>query len=54
MINGYITTYRDTPKSGETDAKWCGYISANGHITVQTTDHETQHDARIYLETILN
>lgn len=54
MIKGFISTYRDTPKVGETDAKWCGYISSNGHVTTLTTGHETQHDARIHLESILD
>lgn len=42
-----IITYRDTPKRGETDAKWCGYIvEDNGHIVRPgTLGHETEQEA---------
>jgi hypothetical protein len=43
-----IRSYRDTPKSGETDAQWCAYVvEDNGHITRQgTTGHPTEDHAR--------
>lgn len=45
-----ITTYRDTPKRGETDAGWCGYITEpNGHILTITTGHESEAAAREWL-----
>ena len=42
-----IRTYRDTPKRGETDSKWCGYIAEdNGHIIKPgTSGHETEIEA---------
>ena len=28
-----VRVYRDQPKEGETDAKWCGYVvDADGHV----------------------
>jgi hypothetical protein len=42
-----ITIYRDTPKRGETDAKWCWYRSVNGHITEGGIGHETREEARL-------
>jgi len=43
-----IRSYRDTPKRGETDAKWCAYIvGSDGHIKgVGTSGHETEAEAR--------
>jgi len=43
-----IRSYRDTPKRGETDAKWCAYIvESNGHIVRPgTCGHETEDEAR--------
>lgn len=40
-----ITVYRDTPKPGETDARWCAYASANGHVQRNTTGHATPGEA---------
>lgn len=43
-----ITIYRDTPKKGETDGKWCWYrTEPNGHILQGGTGHETREDARL-------
>ena len=44
-----ITVYRDTPKRGETDAKWCAYRSEYGHVVAITTGHETPELARAAL-----
>ena len=43
-----IRSYRDEPKRGENDAKWCAYmINDNGHITLPATiGHETEAEAR--------
>ena len=43
-----IRSYRDTPKRGETDAKWCAYVvEPNGHIIRPgTSGHETEAEAR--------
>lgn len=43
---GEIRSYRDDPKRGETDAKWCAYRSIDGHIVERTTGHETEEAAR--------
>jgi hypothetical protein len=40
-----ITVYRDTPKRGETDARWCAYASAQGHVHQGTTGHFTPGEA---------
>jgi hypothetical protein len=40
-----ITVYRDTPKPGETDARWCAYVAANGHVQSGTTGHATPGEA---------
>lgn len=40
-----IHVYRDTPKRGETDAKWCWYISIDGHVRQGGTNCETREDA---------
>jgi hypothetical protein len=40
-----VTVYRDTPKRGETDSKWCYYISSNGHIVKCDIGFETEADA---------
>lgn len=45
-MNGTIKTYRDTPKSGETDAGWCAYRAVNGHIVALTAGHATEDEAR--------
>lgn len=44
-----IHVYRDQPKRGETDAKWCGYLSMDGHVIEHTTGHETEEEAREHL-----
>jgi ADP-ribose pyrophosphatase YjhB (NUDIX family) len=41
-----IKSYRDTPKRGETDAKWCAFRSENGHVIESTVGHETEEEAR--------
>ena len=40
-----ITVYRDTPKRGETDARWCAYAASNGHVVRNTTGHMTPGEA---------
>lgn len=51
-----IKSYRDTPKHGETDAKWCAYaINPNGHITLPgTIGHETEAEARAAMGEIIS
>lgn len=46
-----IRSYRDTPKRGETDAKWCAYeIQPNGHIVrAGVSGFETEREARAAL-----
>lgn len=46
-----IFSYRDTPKRGETDAKWCAYtVQPNGHITRPgVIGYETEREARAAL-----
>lgn len=44
-----IRSYRDTPKPGETDAKWCAYEVVDGHVRRQTGNHETEAEARAAL-----
>lgn len=46
MTEMQITVYRDTPKRGETDAKWCYYVSSNGHIVKCDIGFETEAAAR--------
>ena len=41
-----ITVYRDTPKRGETDARWCFTVSRDGHIICVATGFETEAAAR--------
>ena len=38
-----VRVYRDTPKKGETDGKWCGYVvEPYGHIVRPgTTGHDS-------------
>jgi len=36
--------WRDTPKRGETDARWCGSVSVDGHVVHITTGHATEAD----------
>jgi hypothetical protein len=47
MTRPDIRFYRDDPKRGETDAKWCAYVvEPNGHILrAGTGGHETPADA---------
>lgn len=40
-----ITVYRDEPKRGETDAKWCYYVASNGHILKSDIGFETKEEA---------
>jgi len=40
-----ITVYRDDPKRGETDARWCAYAAAHGHVQRGTTGHATPGEA---------
>lgn len=42
--------YRDTPKRGETDSKWCGYVTNDGHITHGQIGFETEAEAVAYFE----
>ena len=44
-----LNWWRDTPKTGETDAKWCGTVSLNGHVVDITTGHETEDDVKAWL-----
>ena len=44
-----VRSWRDTPKRGETDLKWCAYVShPAGHVMMETltTGHETESAAR--------
>ena len=44
-----VRSYRDTPKRGETDAKWCAYVAGDhGHIIngSSTSGHDTEQEAR--------
>lgn len=40
-----IRVYRDTPKPGETDARWCAYAAVDGHVRQGTTGHATPGEA---------
>lgn len=44
-----IVVYRDQPKPGETDAKWCAYETNGLRVLNITTGHETQEAARTAL-----
>lgn len=46
--------YRDTPKAGESDAKWCVVLtSANGHVHEVFTGFETKAEAEIKADAYL-
>jgi hypothetical protein len=36
-----IRVWRDDPKRGETNARWCASASVDGHVVAVTTGHES-------------
>lgn len=41
-----IRTWRDQPKPGETDARWCASLAIDGHIQHITHGHDSEDAAR--------
>jgi len=45
-----IHVWRDTPKPGETDAKWCGRQSKDGHVILIACGFDDEDEARAFFE----